>query len=228
MHQRDETPFLAAHSLAVLRGSFFAHPPVIGVVFQGFVVGAADRQHAETVLTGGQGAGGRPCTSHRHFRMRHRVGRYLQMRVLRLEPIGLHRDGIAFHQFNNDIERFVHHAALRFRINSHPVGVPDQGAGPDTQHKAATRHVIELCRTAGHHERMMVGQRDHTGAELDIFRPFRSAGDKHFRTRDDLEPARMVLADPGFRVTQFVEIFEQPHIPLHRLRWVLLQIMEGR
>ena len=122
----------------------------------------------------------------------------------------------------------VHHAALRFRINSHPVGVPDQGAGPDAQHKAAKRHVIELCRTAGHHERMMVGQRDHTGAELDIFRPFRSAGDEHFRTRDDLEPARMVLADPGFRVTQFVEIFEQPHIPLHRLRWVLLQIMEGR
>ena len=35
-------------------------------------------------------------------------------------------------------------------------------------------------------------------------------------TRDDLEAARMVLADPGLVIVQLVEVDEQVHVALER------------
>src|SRR5262249_57590577 len=52
--------------------------------------------------------------------------------------------------------------------------------------------------------------------------------DEHFRASDQLEPARVMLADPRLVVIQPVEMLEKLEIPLNRQRRVLVVIMERR
>ena len=73
---------------------------------------------------------------------------------------------------------------------------------------------------------MVIRQGDHAGAELDVLGPLRRRRNEHLRAGDNLEPAGMMLADPGLGISQLIEIFEQPHIALHRLRRVFLQIVK--
>ena len=90
------------------------------------------------------------------------------------------------------------------------------------------RHVIELDHPVGDQEGVMIGQRNHTGAEPDMAGPLGRGGDKDFRRADDLEAAGMVLADPGFMVVQPIEQLHQVHVALQRERWVFGQIVERR
>ena len=53
--------------------------------------------------------------------------------------------------------------------------------GPDAEHGAAARQVVELHHAVGDHERMMVGQRDDAGAEPDALRARRDVGDEELR-----------------------------------------------
>ena len=85
----------------------------------------------------------------------------------------------------------------------------DQRAGADAKHRPAARHVVELHHAVGQHERVVVGQRDDTGTEPDVAGALGRRGDEHLGAGDQLEPARMVLADPRLVVVQSVEVFEQ-------------------
>src|SRR5262249_42264664 len=53
-------------------------------------------------------------------------------------------------------------------------------------------------------------------------------GDEHLRTCDDLEAARMVLADPGLVVVEFVEQDQQIHVALEREQRIFMRRMERR
>ena len=108
------------------------------------------------------------------------------------------------------------------------VGVVDQRAGPDAEHRPAARHVVELHHPRGQRERMMIGQRDHAGAEADVARAHRRGGQEHLRAGDDLEAARVMLADPGLVIVQPVEMLDQLHVALDGERRVLAQRMERR
>jgi hypothetical protein len=73
----------------------------------------------------------------------------------------------------------------------------------------------------------MVGQRHHARAKADIARPLDGAGDEHLRAGDDLETARVMLADPGLVVVETVEMLDQFHVAFDRKRRIFPQRMEG-
>ena len=54
-------------------------------------------------------------------------------------------------------------------------------------------------------QRIVIRKRNHASAELDVPRLRGGVGDKDLRRRDDLHPARVVLAYPGFVVPELVE-----------------------
>src|SRR5439155_5614161 len=56
----------------------------------------------------------------------------------------------------------------------------------------------------------------------------RRSGDEHLRAGDQLEAARMMLADPGLVIIEPVEMLQELEIPLHRQGRVLVVVMERR
>ena len=123
---------------------------------------------------------------------------------------------------------FVHHLALIAGIDADLQGVMHQGAGADPEHRPAARHVVELDHAVGQHERVVVGQRHDPGAQPDVAGALRGRGDQHFRAGDQLEPARMMLADPRLVIIQPVEMLEQFEVALDRQGRVFVVVMKRR
>jgi hypothetical protein len=88
--------------------------------------------------------------------------------------------------------------------------------------------VVELHHAVRQDERIVVGQRGHARAKSDMSRALGCRGDEHLRRGDDLEAARMMLADPRLVVVQFVDMLQQFHVALERERRVLGQVVERR
>ena len=189
---------------------------------------AADRQHADAVLAGRHGADRRARAGDRHLHGRLRVGHQLQPGLVQGEPVGLAVDGAALHQLHDAIEQFGHAPALVGGLQPDLVGIVDQRARADPEHRPAASHVVELHHARGQRERVMIGQRHDAGAEPDVARALDRAGDEHLRAGDDLEAARMMLADPGLVIVEAVEMLDQLHVAFDRKRRVLAQRMEGR
>ena len=104
--------------------------------------------------------------------------------------------------------------------------VMDERPWADPEHGPAAGHVVELDHAVGKHERVVVGQRDDPGAEADVAGALGRGGDEHLGTGDQLEPARMVLADPGFVIVQPVEMLQQLHVTMEGEGGVLLHAVE--
>ena len=66
------------------------------------------------------------------------------------------------------------------------------------------------------------------GAEADVAGALRRCGDEHLRAGNQLEPARVMLADPRLVVVEPVEVFEQLQVALDRQGRVLIVIVERR
>ena len=106
--------------------------------------------------------------------------------------------------------------------------VMDEGAGADAEHRPAARHMVELHHAVGQHERVVVGQRDDPGAEPDVAGALGRGGDEHLGAGDQLEPARVMLADPRLVIVQPIEVFEQLEVALDRQGRVFVVIVERR
>ena len=213
--------------LPLARAALLVDAPVAGVRLERVVRGAADRQHADAVLAGRQRAGRRARRGDRHLHHRLRVALELQARLAQVEPVGLLGDHAALHQLHDDVEQLVELAPLVLGLEPHLGRVVDERAGPDAEHGAAARHVVELHHAAGDRERIVVGQRDDAGAEADVARALGGGGDEHLRAVDDLEAGRVVLADPGLVVVEPVEMLQQLHVAIDGQQRVLVQGMEG-
>ena len=100
--------------------------------------------------------------------------------------------------------------------------------GPDAEHHAAARLVVELDDAVRRRQRVVIRQRDDAGAELDPLRSLGRRCDEEFRRRDDLEPGRVVLADPRLFVAEFVEPFDEFDVAADRERRVFVQRMKRR
>src|SRR5262249_24096633 len=86
----------------------------------------------------------------------------------------------------------------------------------------------ELHHARGERERVMIGQRHDAGAQPDGARALGRGGDEHLRAADDLEAARVMLADPCLVIVETVEMLDQLHVAVDGERRVLTQRMEGR
>ena len=224
----DDAPLGAVGGLAVLPGLVGVDLPVGGMRLQRVVRRAADRQHADAVAARGDRADRRAGAGDGHLHAGLAVGRQLELGGGEVEPVGLARHRLARHQLDDDVERFVHAVALVGGLDADLGRVMDQRPRADAEHGAAARHVVELGHARGQHEGVVVGQRDHAGAEPDVARPLGGGGDEHLGAGDDLEAAGMMLADPRLMVVQPVEVLDQLHVAFDGEGGVLVQRMEGR
>ena len=99
--------------------------------------------------------------------------------------------------------------------------------GPDADHEAAPGQVVEQHQAVGQHERVVVGQRRHAGAQADVPGALGGGGDEHLGRGDDLVAGRVVLAEPGLVEAQLVEVLDELQVALQRQRRVLAHRMEG-
>jgi hypothetical protein len=139
-----------------------------------------------------------------------RVGPQLQSSVAEREPVGLAGDGLVGAEQRQDrLERLFHHVALALDLDAHHEGVGGERPRADAEHDAAAGEVVEQHHPVGQHQRVVVGERAHPGAEADVAGPLRGGGDEHLGRRDDLETRAVVLADPGLLEAELVEPLDQ-------------------
>jgi len=133
----------------------------------------------------------------------------VKLRVPEPEPIGVQGDLLAAQQAQDDLQRLAHHAPLLARVDAEHHGVGGQQARPHAEHHPPARHVIELVHALGDHEGVVVGERDHAGAEANVPCAGREIGDEQLGAGDDLGAAGVMLADPGFLEAEVIEPFDQ-------------------
>ena len=95
------------------------------------------------------------------------------------EPVGLGGDALAAEQPADDADRLVLAVAQHHRIDPERVRVRRQRAGPRAEDRASAGHVIELHHALGDVERMVIGQRDHAGRQLDALGALARGGEEH-------------------------------------------------
>ena len=96
-------------------------------------------------------------------------GPHLQPAVAHREPVGLPRDRLVAAQQGEDrLERLLHHPALVDRVDAHDVGVGGQRARAGAEDQPAAGEVVEQHQAVGDQPRVVVGERDDAGAELDV------------------------------------------------------------
>jgi len=88
--------------------------------------------------------------------------------------------------------------------------------------------VVELVDAVGEHQRVVIGQRRDAGAEFDVARAFGDRRDEELGARDQFEAGRMMLADPGFVVTELVHPLDEFDIAFEREGRIFIERMEGR
>src|SRR6185312_6907616 len=84
--------------------------------------------------------------------------------------------------------------------------------GSGAEDGAAAGHPVELHHALGYIVGVMIGQRDHAGAELDALGPFAGGGQEHFRRGDHFPARGMVLAAPEFVEAERVDLFDEIEI----------------
>ena len=122
----------------------------------------------------------------------------------------------------------VHAPALGDGLDAHHVRVGRQSAGADAHHHTSAGHVVEQHHPVGDHQRMVIGQADDAGAQLDVPGPLRRGGDEDLRRGYRLPAGAVVLSDPGLVEPQVVQPLNRLQVALERESGVVAQLMEGR
>jgi hypothetical protein len=143
-------------------------------------------------------------------------------------PVGLLGDDLAAEEAENDVERLGHPIALCVRINPEHQRIRCQQPRPRAEHDAAARVVVELNDAVRDHQRVVIRQRNHAGAEPYRSRALRGDRDEQLRRAYRLPAGGMVFADPGLVEAQAVEPLHQFQIAVHAGRGVLIHRMERR
>ena len=108
-------------------------------------------------------------------------------------------------------------------------GVGRERTGPDAQHHAATGQVIEQREAIRDPQRIVIGQRDHTRAELQVAGLGGDMGDEQHRIANDLDAARVMFTEPGFVIADVIQQLDDFDIALQCIgRVVISWQMMGR
>src|ERR1700738_1663807 len=83
--------------------------------------------------------------------------------------------------------------------------------------------MVELDDAIRRHQRVVIRQRHHTGAEADLLGSLCRGGDENLGRGDDLEACRVMLADPGFFVAKPVQVLDQFKVAMKCFSWILVE-----
>ena len=108
------------------------------------------------------------------------------------------------------------------------MGVADQQPRPCPEDHTAHRQLVQLRDAVRDHQRVVIGQRDDAGAELDPARTLRRRRDHDLRRGADLIATGMMLTVPIFFEAELVGPFGQLQIALEAQRRTFIQRMERR
>ena len=197
MHRPDQPQPVRVHPAALLGSEFVGDRPVGAQRVVAERVGGGDADHAEIVFSRQPPARRRDGARHRHFRVRFRERRNMQSRIHQRVPVGLFGNELAVEQAQDHIQRLRHPVALGVGIDPQHQRIRRQQPGSGAEHDPPLGHVIQLHDPVRHHQRLVIGQGDHAGAEADIAGPLRRDRDEQFRRGDDLEARGLGIA-PGF------------------------------
>ena len=227
VHRPDQAPLGAVRRGAELFRPLLHDVPVGAEHVEPASRGGSDGQQAAAELSGCPGTGRRDLGRHRHLGERPLVGQELQTGLDQLEPLGLHGDLLAGQQQEDGLKGLLHHVALLGRVDTHHEGVRGQGAGADPDHDPPARQVVQQHHAVGQHEGVVVGQRRHAGAQLDVLGALGRGGDEHLGRGDDLVAGRVVLTEPGLVEAQRIEVLDQLEVALEGEGRVLSHRVEG-
>ena len=228
VHRADQPQARRVHPAPLLGGEIAGDLPVRRERVVAERIGRGDADHAEVVLAGQPAARGRHRARHGHLGKRLGIGRDMRAGVDQGVPIGLLGDGLAAKQSQDHVERLLHAVALGERIDAEHEGVGGEQPRAGAEHDAPAGVVVELNDAVRHHERIVIGQRDHPRAEPDRARPFRGHRDEQLGRADQLPTRRMMLADPGLVITEPIEPLHQLQVTVQTGGRVLVHRMEGR
>ena len=82
--------------------------------------------------------------------------------------VGTRHELRSVEQGQDRLERLLHHVALVHRVDPHHEGVRRQRTGTHAEHHAAPREVVEQHHPIGEDQRVVVGERAHTGPQPDV------------------------------------------------------------
>src|SRR5712675_360929 len=99
--------------------------------------------------------------------------------------------------------------ALRHRIDAERVRVGGERPRTGTEDGAASGHVVELHHALRDVEGMVIGQRDHAGAELDALGTLAGGGQEHLRRGDGFPARGMMFTAPEFVISERIELFDE-------------------
>jgi hypothetical protein len=75
---------------------------------------------------------------------------------------------------------------------------------------------------------MVIGQRDHAGAQLDALGAFAGGGKEHFRRGDHFPARRMMLAAPELVIAERVDLLDEIEVAAELQQWILAdRVMRG-
>ena len=75
---------------------------------------------------------------------------------------------LAGEELEDRLEGLLHHVPLPGDLDAHHEGVGRQRAGAHAEHHAAPGEVVEQHHPVGQHQRLVVGERAHPGAEPEV------------------------------------------------------------
>ena len=203
--------FLRSTVLPCFLAAASAKPHCVGRLFRPFIRHRADRDHADPVLAGQGHARGADLRGdgEGHLLLQRQQ---LQRRIPHREPVALGGHPLALEQPPDDADRLVLAVALGHRVDPERVRVRRERPRARAEDRSPAGHPVELDHALGDIERVVVGQRDDAGGELDALRALARRGQEHFRRADHLPAARMVLAAPELVVAEPVELFHEVEI----------------
>ena len=223
----QHAPIVAADALTRLLRGLLGKAPLRRQRGEPRVRVRPDRQGADAVFPRQHHArrADRGSDDERHVLLQRKQ---LQPRILQREPVALVRDALAREQPADHPDRLVLPVALGHRIDAKHIGVGRQRSGPGAENDPPARHVVELHDALRDVERMVIGQRDDAGAQLDALRPLAHRGQEQFGRGNHFPSRRVMLADPEFVEAKLVEMHRQFDVAAHLEHRMLADRMVGR
>ena len=115
---------------------------------------------------------------------------------------------------HEDVGVLFERSPLLLDLDADHLRVARQRARSETEHEPPTGQVVQEDRTISYPQRVVVRQRQHTGAKLDMASLGRAVCDEDHRVGDDLRPRGVVLTDPGFLEAETIEVLDDLKIAL--------------